>query len=200
MWKKRAKSFVSSKFGEDYLAILRKTLFFGQMIMSQAHGQQMHVEAMSKAIEFLEGLKNEPMLIEISTEPQSQTSGSIFQLSELHPLINEKCKSLFDNKEYSEAVEKSFKIVRDKLRELTGFETGSEAFGKGKIHIKGAAAPYVDGDFNAGVKFLSMAIDRFRNEKSHVVDGNIDNPKRAYEYLVLSSLAMNLLDNSEILQ
>jgi hypothetical protein len=43
-----------------------------------------------------------------------------------------------------------------------------------------------------------MAIDRFRNEKSHTSDGNIDNPLRAYEYLGLCSLAMNLLDNSEI--
>jgi CRP/FNR family transcriptional regulator, cyclic AMP receptor protein len=35
-----------------------------------------------------------------------------------------------------------------------------------------------------------MAIDRFRNEKSHTADGNISDPIRAYEYLRLSSLAM----------
>jgi len=39
-----------------------------------------------------------------------------------------------------------------------------------------------------------MAIDRFRNEKSHTADGNISDPIRAYEYLRLSSLAMHLLD------
>ena len=44
-----------------------------------------------------------------------------------------------------------------------------------------------------------MAIDRFRNEKSHTSDAKIDNPIRAYEYLRLSSLAMNLLDKTEIL-
>ena len=121
-----------------------------------------------------------------------------FQLEKLHSVIYKKCKSLFINKEYSEAVEKGFKIVRDRLRELTGYETGSEAFGKGNLHIKGAAARHVDIDFNEGVKFLTMAIDRFRNEKSHTADGNIDNPLRAYQYLVLCSLAMNLLDNSEI--
>jgi len=103
-------------------------------------------------------------------------------------------------KAYSEAAEKGFKIVRDRLRKLTGYETGSEAFGKSKLHIKGAAATNVDDDFNEAVKFLTMAVDRFRNEKSHTSDAKIDDPIRAYEYLRLSSLAMNLLDNSEILQ
>lgn len=124
---------------------------------------------------------------------------SDFKMVTLHPLIHNKCESLFKNKEYSEAIEKGFKVVRDRLRELTGHDTGSEAFGKGNLHVKGAAAPHVDFDFNEGVKFLTMAIDKFRNEKSHTADGNIDNPLRAYEYLVLCSLAMNLLDNSEII-
>lgn len=128
-----------------------------------------------------------------------KNTNSDFQIEKLHPMIHKKCESLFKNKEYSEAVEKGFKVVRDRLRELTGHETGSEAFGKGNLHIKGAAALHVDSDFNEGVKFLTMAIDRFRNEKSHTADGNIDNPLRAYEYLVLCSLAMNLLDNSEII-
>jgi hypothetical protein len=43
-----------------------------------------------------------------------------------------------------------------------------------------------------------MAIDQFRNEKSHTSDSKIVDPTRAYEYLRLSSLAMNLLENTEI--
>jgi uncharacterized protein (TIGR02391 family) len=116
----------------------------------------------------------------------------------LHPDIISKCSSLFDAREYSESVEKSFKIVRDKLRTLTGHETGSKAFGEGHLHITGAAAANVDGDFNKAVQFLLMAIDMFRNEKSHTSDANIDDPTRAYQYLVLSSLAMYLLDQGEI--
>ncbi len=120
------------------------------------------------------------------------------EFSHIHPLIKEKCTSLYLSKEYAEAVEKSFKIVRDKLRELTGYETGSEAFGKGKLHIKGASASNVDGDFNQAVKFLTMAIDMFRNEKSHTSDSRINDPIRAYQYLAMSSLALSLLENSEI--
>jgi uncharacterized protein (TIGR02391 family) len=117
----------------------------------------------------------------------------------LHPEIISKCTGLYNSTAYPEAVEKSFKIVRDRLRTLTGHETGSEAFGKGKLHIKGAAATNVDGDFNQGAKFLMMAIDMFRNEKSHTSDAKIDDPGRAYQYLVISSLAMYFLDRAEIL-
>lgn len=119
---------------------------------------------------------------------------TVYGLQSLHQEIRAKCLTLFIAGQYAEAVEKSFKVVRDRLRAITGYETGSEAFGKGRLHIKGAVAAHVERDFNEGVKFLTMAIDRFRNEKSHTSDARIDDPVRAYEYLRLSSLAMNLLD------
>jgi uncharacterized protein (TIGR02391 family) len=120
-------------------------------------------------------------------------------LGGMHPHIYSKCHELYEKRMHAEAVEKGFKVVRDRLRKLTGYETGSEAFGKGKLHIKGAAAANVDTDFNNAVKFLAMAIDQFRNEKSHTSDARIDDPIRAYEYLRLSSLAMHLLEDAEIL-
>lgn len=118
-------------------------------------------------------------------------------MESLHPEIYAKCCGLYEVGEYAQAVEKSFKIVRDNLRALTGYETGSEAFGKGLLRVNGAAADHVDDDFQNGVKFLTMAIDRFRNEKAHVADGNISDPIRAYEYLRLSSLAMHLLEGAQ---
>lgn len=119
-------------------------------------------------------------------------------LDSLHPDIYSSCRKLFESGDYAEAVEKSFKLVRDRLRALTGHETGSEAFGKGNLYIDGAVASHVDDDFQAGVRFLTMAIDRFRNEKAHTADGNIRDPIRAYEYLRLSSLAMHLLAGGRI--
>jgi uncharacterized protein (TIGR02391 family) len=120
-------------------------------------------------------------------------------LDTLHPEIRAKCAKLFEDGSYPEAVEKGFKIVRDRLRAISGEETGSKAFGVRHLHVQGAAAPNVDRDFNEAVKFLTMAIDFFRNEKSHTSDGKIDNSVRAYEYLSLSSLALNLLEETEIL-
>ena len=126
--------------------------------------------------------------------PESQDPAGI---KSLHPEIYSRCRTLYANGDYAEAVEKGFKTVRDRLRSLTTYETGSDAFGKGKLRVSGAAAPHVDDDFQNGVKFLTMAIDRFRNEKSHTADGNISDPVRAYEYLRLSSLAMHLLDGAK---
>jgi uncharacterized protein (TIGR02391 family) len=115
----------------------------------------------------------------------------------LHEAIIAKCEDLFRSGHYAQAVERSFKVVRDRLRELTGYETGSEAFGKGKLHVKGAVASHVDYDFNEGVKFLTMAIDKFRNEKSHTSEVGVDDSTRGLQYLALSSLAMRLIDNAE---
>ena len=126
-----------------------------------------------------------------------EQSPDAIAIESLHPEIYAKCRNLYEGGDYAEAVEKSFKIVRDKLRALTGYETGSDAFGKGHLYINGAAATHVDEDFQNGVKFLTMAIDRFRNEKSHTADGNISDPLRAYEYLRLSSLAMHLLERAQ---
>jgi len=127
--------------------------------------------------------------------PESDDAAGI---KSLHPEIYSRCRTLYVGGEYAAAVERGFKVVRDRLRSLTTHETGSEAFGKGKLYVEGAAAQHVDDDFQNGVKFLCMAIDRFRNEKSHTADGNISDPIRAYEYLRLSSLAMHLLDRALI--
>lgn len=193
LWEKRAKDFIQSNYGQEFVEMFDRAFSWGQII-TPGQGQRIHIDTLERAIEFLAGLKKESTLETEETEDKKDT----LVLSKLHSNIISKCNSLFEKGEYPEAVEKGFKVVRDRLRELTGYETGSEAFGKGRLHIKGAAAPHVDNDFNQGVKFLTMAIDYFRNEKSHTSDGNIDNPQRAYEYLSLCSLAMHLLENAEI--
>lgn len=134
-------------------------------------------------------------LSEARTKSAAVNAGT---LEALHKQIQDKCSSLYLGRHYPEAVEKSFKVVRDRLRDLTTYETGSEAFGKGGLFIHGASAKNVEHDFQEAVKFLTMAIDQFRNEKSHTSDGKIEDPVRAYEYLAISSLAMHLLDDSEV--
>lgn len=64
----------------------------------------------------------------------SETPGAI-ALGSLHPQILAKCRTLYEGGAYAEAVEKSFKLVRDRLRALTTYETGSEAFGKGNLYV-----------------------------------------------------------------
>jgi uncharacterized protein (TIGR02391 family) len=118
------------------------------------------------------------------------------QVHDLHPEIKKWALPLCENGNLTEGVEKGFKVVRDRLRALTTYERGTDAFGRGKLKVRGAAAPHVAEDFNEGVKYLTMAVDRFRNEKAHVLDGNLTDETRAYEYLRLASLVMHLLEQA----
>ena len=134
---------------------------------------------------------------ELSGAQTSETPANAKSLDLLHPTIAQKCATLYTSKNYPEAVEKGFKVVRDRLRELTGHEKALEAFGKGGLYIQGATAENVDDDFQQAAKFMMTSIDFFRNEKSHTSDGKLD-AIRAYEYLSMSSLAMRLLENTEL--
>jgi uncharacterized protein (TIGR02391 family) len=197
----------------DYSKELLRQLFTTELLANQFHnsGRAPGVGLFDDIIEaekadltdrlsFIRSLIKRLDLIPESLTSAQSPGAAGNSLSTLHPEIYLKCHTLYQNGAYAEAVEKGFKIVRDRLRNLTTYETGSEAFGKGKLHIKGATAPHVDRDFNEGVKFLTMAIDQFRNEKVHTSDAKIEDPIRALEYLRLSSLAMNLLNNAEVLK
>jgi len=179
-----------------------QALMEGIYIPTQLYCEAVAYEASKiyeSANEFMKFVKRlNKQLYEVKWLTKERQNNVDIKFENLHQEILTKCSKLYNDGSYVEAAEKSFKVVRDRLRNLTGHETGSEAFGKGKLHIKGAAAPNVDSDFNQAVKFLTMAVDFFRNEKSHTSDANIDDPVRAYEYLRLSSLAMHLLENSEI--
>lgn len=196
LWKQKARDLLETEFGPDYVEILNRTLFFNRVIRGRAEGQAMHRKAMADAATLLTELQSE--LPSPAAVAESPGDGPLLQFDSLHVKIVTGCKALYDAGSYAEAVEKSFKVVRGRLRSLTGFETGSDAFGTGRLRISGAAARWVEDDFNEAVKFLTMAIDRFRNEKAHTVDGNITEPVRAAEYLAMSSLAMHLLDGAYI--
>jgi hypothetical protein len=67
---------------------------------------------------------------EITEAVHKITPGS---LKDLHKSIQKKCQKLYEDGHYGSAADKALRVVRDRLLELTGFETGSEAFGKGNL-------------------------------------------------------------------
>lgn len=118
-------------------------------------------------------------------------------MERLHPTIADECSKLFESEHYPEAAIKGFMTVKERLRELTGYESSTDAFGKGGLHIDGASAEHVDPDFQQAAKFLLMSIDMFRNEGVHNKFGSATGSQRSYEFLALSSLAMNLLETPD---
>ena len=193
LWKREARDAVEAALGESYVKLLNETLFFRRAISRPGDGQTQHRKAFANAAELLDDLAAKQVP---EPEEPEEPEAAFVSLEDLHPEIASGCRQLFDSGSYVEAVEKSFKIVRDRLRQLTGYETGSDAFGKGHLRVEGASADWVADDFNEGVKFLTMAIDKFRNEKAHVAMANLTDPIRAAEYLCMSSLAMRLLDQA----
>lgn len=122
-------------------------------------------------------------------------------VDELHPEIIKGCSELFLAGHYPEAAVNGNKTVKERLRGLTGFESGSEAIGKGGLYFPTSVAEHVDGMHQQAVANTLRAIDSFRNEISHtapdVLSAQITRDV-SYWHLGQSSLAMHYLDTAEI--
>ena len=117
---------------------------------------------------------------------------------ELRPEIHNHVKTYLNNEDYFHAVEEGYKIVRRKLRELTGKEKATEAFAESNYEKIFGHLPEnpIEQDFFTGIKFLNMAIQYFRNEKAHDIAKPL-NRYLALHYLALTSLAYDLITRNE---
>ena len=115
----------------------------------------------------------------------------------IKPEIYKHIKQYLDVENYFHAVEESYKIVREKLKEITDEEKANNAFNEKNFKKIFGYEPKneIEKDFFDGVKFLHMAIQMFRNEKTHSLAGDL-NKNRAYHYIVLASLAYQLIDKN----
>lgn len=104
-------------------------------------------------------------------------------------------RSLLESEHYFNAVEEAYKIVRQKLKSITGEEQAHQAFNINNYEIIfwHSAQNEVEKDFFEGVKFLHMAIQKLRNEKSHTPAKELDK-NLAIHYIVLASLAYDLIN------
>ena len=96
--------------------------------------------------------------------------------------------------DYFHAVEESYKLVREKLREITGKERATDAFAAANIERIFGHQPRTDAekDFFEGVKFLNMSIQFLRNEKAHTPATPLEH-NLAIHYISLASLAYDLI-------
>lgn len=96
--------------------------------------------------------------------------------------------------DYFHAVEEAYKLVRGKLRDITGKERASDAFAPSNIEKIFGHQPLnqAEADFFEGVKFLNMSIQFLRNEKAHTPATALE-PNLAIHYIALASLAYDLI-------
>ncbi len=115
----------------------------------------------------------------------------------LHKEVFSHVKGLLESKHYFNAVEEAYKIVREKLRSITGKEKAHEWFKEENYEVIFWHMPknQAEKDFFEGVKFLHMAIQNLRNEKAHTPANELDK-NLAIHYIVLASLAYDLINRN----
>lgn len=109
-------------------------------------------------------------------------------------------KSYLESGHYYNAVEESYKLVREKLRELTGNEKASDVFNpnaQSRAHYQSLfgrkdPANSAEADFFRGVGYLHLGVQHLRNEKAHTPAGDLE-PNLATHYIALASLAYDLI-------
>lgn len=102
--------------------------------------------------------------------------------------------------DYYHAVEESYKLVREKLRALTGKEKASDVFNnsaQNEAHYealfgKAQADDAAEADFFRGVGYLHLGVQHLRNEKAHTPATPLE-PNLALHYVALASLAYDLI-------
>ena len=113
---------------------------------------------------------------------------------ELQKEIFDHVQELLNNKHYSNAIEEAYKIVRCRLKEITGEEKATEAFRDSNYEKIFGHRPRneVEKDFCEGVKFLHMSIQFLRNERAHTPAHDMEK-NLAIHYISLASLAYDLI-------
>lgn len=113
----------------------------------------------------------------------------------LHKKVFDHVQNLLSDGHYFTAVEEAYKIVRNKLRDISGSERATDAFKEANHERIFGHKPVnqAERDFFEGVKFLHMAIQFLRNEKAHTPAYNLDK-NLAIHYITLASLAYDLID------
>ena len=101
--------------------------------------------------------------------------------------------------DYFHAVEESYKFVRERLKELTGSEKATLAFGyenntdvDNELIFGHNPVDEIEADFYKGIRFLHLAIQFLRNEKSHTLATTLDR-NLALHYISIASLAYDLV-------
>lgn len=104
-------------------------------------------------------------------------------------------QKLLNDGHYFNAVEEAYKVVRKKLKDITGKEKATDAFSATNYERIFGHQPINDAekDFFEGAKFLHMAIQFLRNEKAHTPASDLDK-NLAIHYIALASLAYDLIN------
>lgn len=116
-------------------------------------------------------------------------------------------KQYLDTEDYFHAVDEAYKLVREKLREITGNEKATEVFNMNaeskkyftQLFGKPDGSTQAEKDFFRGIGYLNLTIQFLRDEKAHTVATPLER-NLAIHYVSLASLAYDLITRNEVVK
>ncbi|TDE95074.1 TIGR02391 family protein [Occultella glacieicola] len=119
---------------------------------------------------------------------------------EIHVDIYSHVEQFLGAEDYFRAVDESYKIVLEKLRELTGNEKATDVFNQaatGKLLYmllfgKAEASDDAEADFSRGVGCPHLGVQVLRNKEAHTLVTPLE-PNLAIHYIALARLAYDLI-------
>lgn len=122
----------------------------------------------------------------------------------IRPELYAHIEQYLKNEDYFHAVEESYKFVRRRLKDLTGSEKATLAFGyenntavDNELIFGHNPLDEVEADFFKGIRFLHLAVQYLRNEKSHSLATTLDR-NLALHYISIASLAYDLVSRQRL--
>lgn len=130
---------------------------------------------------------------------EATVTGSRIEI-EIHEDIYGHIKPYLATGDYFHAVDESYKVVREKLRDLTAHEKATDVFNENAQSNKHYAALFgkarpanlAESDFFRGIGYLHLGVQFLRNEKAHTLAAPME-PNLALHYISLASLAYDLV-------
>ncbi len=130
---------------------------------------------------------------------QASVAGNCIHIT-IRPEIYNHIQRYLETEDYFHAVDEAYKIVREKLKSITGKEKATEVFGDAGTKVGALDELYGTStergnpqyDFYRGCGYIHLAIQFLRNEKAHRRAINLDK-NIAIHYLALASLAYDLI-------
>jgi hypothetical protein len=121
------------------------------------------------------------------------------QVAGLHEKLRDIPGKLYVQGHHIEAVQQSFIMTKETLRDISGYESATDAIGLGGLHFVGRRGEHVDGMYQNAAKFTLMSVDNMRNVEMHSIPHDEDRTAEyAYPRMMVCSLALGFLDNTEI--
>lgn len=165
-------------------------------------GVELYVKSKVSGRDIL-GARNITPATQIDETPLAIIDNDFISL-QINKNVYDHIKQYLINEDYFHAVDEAYKLVRNKLQEITDNEKATEVFNMNaeskkyytQLFGKSDGTTQTEKDFFRGVGYLNLTIQFLRNEKAHTLAAALER-NLAIHYISLSSLAYDLITRNE---